>query len=192
MRRYIFPLLTGVLGIMFIFLSLFFPYQSNALANTMYIAAIHWINMRHEPNMGSTIIARARSGEPIKILNQQGGWFFIRTPKGEEGWVATTLLTEAKPLAEQLETLTRKAKEQSILIAQLSRENASLKRYIRLFELTDEELKRIRDKNFRLKNQQDQIWAAIGASILVFGWIVGLLTRGFSWRKRSRYRYAID
>ena len=177
---------------MSIFPADFFPGRSHALANTLYVTAIHWINMRREPNMGSGIVGRARSGEPIDILAQQGGWYRIRTPKGEEGWVAATLLTEAKPLAERLVTLTAKAEEQSRMIDHLSRENASLKKYIRLFETTDEELKHLRNQNIRLKDQEDQIWAAIGAGILIFGWIIGLITRVFPWRRRSRYRYMID
>lgn len=189
MRRYYFPLLAGALIFMSIFLPNFVPCWSNALANTMYVTGIHLVNMRREPNMESGIINRARSGEPINILKQEGGWSFIRTPRGEEGWVLSTLLTEAKPLAEQLETLASKAEEQSRLISQLSEENASLKKYVRLFEITDEELKHLKDRNVRLKNQEDQIWAAVGASILILGWIVGLITRAFPWRKRSGYRY---
>lgn len=192
MRRDFFPFFTGVLVVMSIFLPDFFPGRSNAAARTMYVTAIHLINLRGGPNMGSGVVGRIRSGEPIKILEQDGGWYHIRTLKGEDGWVATTLLTEAKPLAERLETLTGKAGEQSRLISQLTQENTSLKKYVRLLEISDKELKFLRDTNFRLKNRQNQIWAAIGASILIFGWFVGLVTRVFSWRKRSRYRYVID
>ncbi|MEW6379529.1 MAG: TIGR04211 family SH3 domain-containing protein [bacterium] len=188
MPRYRFLLLLTAAA----FMSIVFLSQSNAAAKTMYVSAIHMINMRSEPEMSSRIVARARSGEPITVVSQKGGWYYIRTPQGEEGWVAQSLLTNKKPLAEQLEILTIEADKQARLIAQLSQENKSLKKYVRLFELTEGELKQIRNKNYRLKNRQDQMWAAFGAGILLFGWFIGLITRGFSWKKKSGYRYMID
>ncbi|MEW5803403.1 MAG: SH3 domain-containing protein [bacterium] len=190
MRNSFFPLLTSVFIITTFFHS--FPGHSEALTSTMYVTAIHWINMRSEPNMGSEIIARAKSGEPIKILDQKGGWCYIRTPKGEEGWSVTTLLTKEKPLEERFDILTRRAEEQSRLIAKLGKENATLKKYIQSFKITDDELKHLRETNSRLKSRKEHIWAAFGAALLLLGWIVGMITRAFPWRKRARYRYVID
>jgi len=184
--RYLFPLLAAV-GIWIIFFS-----QSTAAAKIMYVSTVHVINMRTDPDMKSRIVGQARSGEPISVISQQGGWCYIRTSQGEEGWVVRSLLTDKKPLAEQLQALSQKAEEQGRLIEQLKEENSSLKKYVHLFELTEAELKQVRNKNLRLKNRQDQIWAAIGAGILLFGWLLGLITRGFSWRRRSGYRYLID
>lgn len=186
--KYFFPLFICILLIS----NLLLP-RSNALAKSMmYVAETNWVNVRSGPSVENRIIAMVKSGQPIEVLGQEEDWYYVRTPKNEEGWMAKSLLTEQKPLAEQLEILTRKTEEQSRLVAKLSEENNSLKEYVKLFESNEIELKRLRNENLRLKNRQDQFWAAVGAGILFLGWIIGLITGTFYRKGKSKYRYVVD
>lgn len=185
--KYFFPLLICMLLTPVLLLT-----RSNALANTMYVAETNWANIRSGPSVENRIICLIRSGEPLEILSEEEGWYYVRTPKNEEGWIAKSLLTDKKPVTEQLEALTNKAEEQSALIDKLSEENNSLKKYVRLSENNEMELKRLRNENLRLKNRQDQVWAAVGAGILFLGWIIGLITGGFYRKGKSKYRYSVD
>lgn len=44
-------------------------------------------NIRPEPAHRSELITQAVMGTPVKILDFNGGWYYIRTPGGYEGWV---------------------------------------------------------------------------------------------------------
>ena len=187
MLKYYFPLFICMVTIPIILLA-----QPKASAKTMYVIEINWVNVRSGPTMEHKILTRVKSGDALKILGQDEEWYYVLTPKGEEGWVVKSLLKEEKPLTEQLDVLTKKAEEQSDLIAGLTEENNSLKKYAQLSENNQAELKRLKNENLRLKNHQDLLWAAVGAGILLIGWIIGLITGSFYRKGKSKYRYSFD
>lgn len=166
--------------------------QPEAFAKTMYVIEMNWVNVRSGPTMEHKIVDRIKSGAAVKVLGQEEGWYYIQTSQGEEGWVVKSLLKEEKPLTEQVDALTQKAEEQSHLIANLTEENNSLKKHAQVSESNLAELKRLKDENFRLKNHQELLWAALGAGILFIGWILGLITGSFYRRGKPKYRYSLD
>lgn len=185
MLKYYFPLFIFILSIPIILFA-----QPNVSAKTMYVIEINWVNVRSGPTMEYKIITRVKSGDALKILDQEEGWYYVLTPKGDEGWVVKSLLKEEKPLTEQLSILSKKAGKQSDLIASLTEENNSLKKYAQLSESNQSELKRLKNENLRLKNHQDLLWAGVGAGILFIGWIIGLITGSFYRKSKSKYHYS--
>ena len=147
MLKYYFPLFIFILIIPTILFA-----QSNVPAKTMYVIEMNWVNVRSGPTMEHKILTRVKSGDALKILNEEEEWYYVLTPKGDEGWVAKSLLKAEKPLTEQLSILSKKAEEQSDLIAALTEENNSLKKYAQASESSQSEMKRLKNENLRLKN----------------------------------------
>ncbi|MEW5800977.1 MAG: TIGR04211 family SH3 domain-containing protein [bacterium] len=173
-------------------LSIVFLAQSDGMATTMYVTETTWVKVTSGPGNNYKVVARVRSGDAVTVIEQEGSWYHVRTAQDEEGWIMASLLTENKPLAEQVNSLASKTTEQSRLIDQLTEENQSLKKYSQMFENSAEELKRLKDENRRLKDHQDILWIGVGAGILFIGWIIGLITGGFYRKGRSKYRYSFD
>jgi len=185
MLKYYFSLFIFVLGIPVILFA-----QPNVSAKTMYVIEMNWVNVRSGPTMEHKILTRVKSGDALKILDQDEKWYYVRTSKGDEGWVTKSLLKAEKPFTEQLSILSKKAQEQSDLIGALTEENHSLKKYAQLSENDQSELKRLKNENLRLKNHQDLLWAGVGAGILFVGWIIGLITGSFYRKSKSKYNYS--
>ncbi|MEW6379711.1 MAG: TIGR04211 family SH3 domain-containing protein [bacterium] len=164
----------------------------NGMAKTMYVTETTWVKVNNGPGSEYKVIARVRTGDPVTVLGQEGTWYHIRTAADEEGWIMSSLLNEGRPLTEQVTALASKTKEQSLVIAQLSEENKSLKKYAQLFENSAQELRRLKQENLRLKDRQDLLWIGVGAGILSVGWIIGLITGSFYRKGRAKYRYSFD
>ncbi len=180
-----------MMSFLFLLLVLFFQF-SEASSKVMYVIETNWVNVRSGSSMEYRIVTRVKSGDSVTILGEEGEWFFVSTSKKDEGWVLKSLLKDEKPLAEQLTALKNKTQKQSLLIANLTEENNSLKNYAEVSEKNQEELKRFKQENARLKNYQDLLWAAVGAGILFMGWIMGLITGSFYKKGKSQYRYSLD
>jgi len=164
--------------------------QPNVPGKTMYVIEMNWVNVRSGPSMEHKIITRIKSGDALKILDQEEEWYYVLTSKGDEGWMVKSLLKAEKPLTEQLSILSKKAEEQSNLIVALTEENNSMKKYAQLSESNQSELKQLKNENLRLKNHQDLLWAGVGAGILFIGWIIGLITGSFYRKGKSKYNYS--
>ncbi|MCL2846910.1 MAG: SH3 domain-containing protein [Firmicutes bacterium] len=46
------------------------------------------LNLRAQPNTGSQVIASIPNGTQLTILGEQNGWYHVRTPGGQTGWVS--------------------------------------------------------------------------------------------------------
>ncbi len=40
-----------------------------------------------DPEPGATVIAKLKAAAPLTVLDRKGGWYRVRGPGGEEGWV---------------------------------------------------------------------------------------------------------
>ncbi|MCL6582328.1 MAG: TIGR04211 family SH3 domain-containing protein [bacterium] len=178
--------------ILILILSMVFLIRSDGAAKTMYVTETTWVKVNSGPGSEYKVIARVKTGDPVTVLGQEGGWYHIRTAADEEGWIMSSLLTEGKPLTDQVNALATKTQEQSKLIAQLSEENKSLKKYAQMFENSAVELNRLKEENLRLKDRHDLLWLGVGAGILSIGWIIGLITGSFYRRGKAKYRYSFD
>jgi len=65
----------------------------------MGIVTVSVCNIRKDPDHASELISQALMGTPVKILHNNGDWYFIQTPDSYIGWVdddAVNLRTEEK------------------------------------------------------------------------------------------------
>lgn len=178
-------------GIILIFLSLLVSSSLQA-ARTKYVTESTWMNIRSGPIMDSKVVGRVKSGDALEILKEEEGWSYVRTASGTEGWMVSSLLKEEKPAFLQMAEITRTTEEQSQLLVKLTKENEILKQHVQTSQKEQEELKRLQNENKQLKDRQKLIWVALGAGILLLGWVLGLITSRLSGRGRNKYRYSID
>jgi uncharacterized protein YgiM (DUF1202 family) len=59
-------------------------------------------NLRNGPGGNFALVGTARAGEQLTVLgrNARGGWLFISTASGEEGWILTSRVELQGRLAE--------------------------------------------------------------------------------------------
>ena len=187
MSKYFSPVFIFTLTLSIVFLT-----RLAGMAKTMFVTEATWVKVNSGPGTEYKVIARVRSGDPVTVIGQEGTWCRIRTAQDEDGWIMGNLLTEGKPLTEQVNSLAGKTTEQSKLISQLTEENKSLKKYAQMFDSSTAELKHLREENLSLKDHEKLLWIGVGAGILFAGWIIGLITGSFYRRGRSKYRYSFD
>lgn len=51
------------------------------------------VNVREKPGTSYSIITQIKKGETYSLENEQNGWYEIRLPSGEKGWIANWLAT---------------------------------------------------------------------------------------------------
>jgi uncharacterized protein YgiM (DUF1202 family) len=49
-----------------------------------------------EANTASAILATAKSGEDLKLLDQSGNWYYVQLADGTEGWIHSSLVKEIR------------------------------------------------------------------------------------------------
>jgi len=57
---------------------------------------VEWANIRMEPNTASAIVAVAKLGEDLKLIDTGKRWFYIQRANGTEGWIHASLVKEIK------------------------------------------------------------------------------------------------
>ena len=70
-------------------------------AQTVIVTDVLPINVRSGVGVGNGIVAEAKSGERLTVLETQPGYFKVRTPKGKEGWVLARFV-QNEPVAKEL------------------------------------------------------------------------------------------
>jgi uncharacterized protein YgiM (DUF1202 family) len=53
-------------------------------------------NIRSEPTTKSMIVITLRRGEKVVKVDESAGWYNVRLPSGETGWVSKRLVKETK------------------------------------------------------------------------------------------------
>jgi uncharacterized protein YgiM (DUF1202 family) len=53
-------------------------------------------NIRSEPTTKSMIVTTLRRGEKVVKVDESAGWYNVRLPSGETGWVSKRLVKETK------------------------------------------------------------------------------------------------
>ena len=64
---------------------------SSAQPREMYLTLLKNSNIRSEPSIKSKIVATLRRGEKVTKIGESNGWFNVRLPSGETGWVSKRL-----------------------------------------------------------------------------------------------------
>ncbi len=67
------------------------PALGNLFATTVAVQR-PTVNIRSEPTTRSSIVATARRGDRLALLDAEGSWLKIRTADGKAGWVYSSLV----------------------------------------------------------------------------------------------------
>ena len=147
------------------------------------------LNLRSGPGTGFRIIASAKPGDRIDVLQRGDGWTKVRLPSGKEGFIAAGFLDAQPPptvrlgqLEDELSTLTSQLEETSSEAATLRTRSDTLAssdadQKARIDELTQE--------NYKLRAGERWAEWIIGALLLGTGMALGAILRGLSGRRRS-------
>jgi len=104
---------------------LFFPFNP-AFAKGLYVRDWVTITVRTSPSPEARILAMANTNEFLEIIEEQGEWSKVRTPKGKVGWVLNRYLTSNTPKALIVSQLSEKVKSQADIISELREDNKRL------------------------------------------------------------------
>jgi len=151
------------------------------------------LNLRSGPGTQFRILAAARPGDRLEVVERGDGWTRVRKSDGKEGWIAAGYLAPIAPprlrvtqLEAQLATLQGK-------LDSTSREAKALR--VRNEKLTSDddtqssELARLTKENYRLQAGERWIEWLTGALILSSGMVAGaILSRISGRRQRTRLR----
>jgi len=55
------------------------------------------LNVRREPTTRAAVVGKARRGERLEVLAEQGDWLQVRLSGGSDGWVASRYVTRDEP-----------------------------------------------------------------------------------------------
>ena len=61
-----------------------------------YLILLKNSNIRSEPSTKSKIVTTLRRGERVVKIDESAGWFNVRLPSGETGWVSKRLAKETE------------------------------------------------------------------------------------------------
>lgn len=76
---------------------------ANASAVTLYVSDIQFVAIREGQNNNTRAVERGiKSGTPLEVLDQNDGYTRVRTPAGNEGWIADYFLSEDRVSRDQL------------------------------------------------------------------------------------------
>ncbi|GAB3476591.1 TIGR04211 family SH3 domain-containing protein [Marinomonas epiphytica] len=86
--------------------------SSSVLSATVYVSDIQFVAIREGQSNNTRAVERGlKSGTPLEVLEQQNGHTKVRTPDGNEGWVADYFLSDTAVTRDQIlalqEQLTR-------------------------------------------------------------------------------------
>jgi SH3 domain protein len=77
--------------------------RAAAGAETVYVTEEFEITLRATPGADRKIVAMAKSGKPLELVEKGDEWSLVRIPNGKEGWAQNRYLTTASPSALVLE-----------------------------------------------------------------------------------------
>lgn len=81
-------------------------FSASAHSATVYVSDIQFIAIREGLNNSTRAVERGlKSGTPLEVIEQSDGYTKVRTPTGNEGWVADYFLSENTVTRDQLNAL---------------------------------------------------------------------------------------
>ena len=78
-----------------------------------------YLSIYPTPDTSGERIRYLSTGETLVLLEERGGMSRVRTGSGEEGWVASSFLSEEIPTAQQVDRLSAELEENRTRIAEL-------------------------------------------------------------------------
>lgn len=164
--------------------------SATAHSATVYISDVQFVAIREGLDNSTRAVERGlKSGTPLDVIEQNDGYTKVRTPSGNEGWVADYFLSEDMVTRDQLDTLrtrlskstesrteivdTLKASQQKIqelsnTNTSLNNENKSLKQQLQTAAELSEKAQAIVSQNddvsYQIESLKQQASTAIAQS----------------------------
>lgn len=138
-----------------------------AQAATLYVSDIQFISIREGLSNNTRAVERGlKSGTPLELIRRSNGYAKVRTPSGNEGWVADYFLSESRVGRDQLQrlntrlatsaernnALSQSLNEKQKLITELNKAKA-------LLEQENNSLKQRLEENLKITEQAQVIVA---------------------------------
>jgi SH3 domain protein len=97
-------------------------------AKGLYVRDRVNLPLKKSPSENSQVMGMANSNDYLDVKEESGDWVKVTTPDGQEGWVATRLLTSETPKALIVEQLNEKVKSLANTIDALQERNKILEK----------------------------------------------------------------
>lgn len=165
-------------------------------AANVYVTDQFRISLRRGPSTENKILKFLPSGYPVEILENQEGWSLVHSADGEQesirGWVLSRYLITRQPWEKQTKSLLQ---ENAILKkklagfenewkAALKQETDKYEKIKAVYDASQKTIQKLMKENERLKfSQRDRLFI-LGALVLFFGLISGLIVGR---QKKRRY-----
>ncbi len=168
-------------------------------ATHAYVTDSFRISIRRGPSLENKILKFLPSGQDVEILDTQEGWSYIRTLEPDEsstkGWVLRRYLITRKPWEIQTQSLKNenlklKKKQNNIHKEWTEKFTRDVGDFKKLKEEHDVLLKTLQTQKRKidiLEGDQSIKWIAMGALILLFGLMIGLVIGKKQKKGRSSY-----
>lgn len=147
------------------------------------------LNLRRGASTEYKIIGTVSSHQPVTVLGSENGWTHVRLEDGRQGWIPGGYLSGDPPPAIRLSQLETETRTLRTRLEKTEDEAERLLSENRSFETSDTEQ---RERIAQLTTENHELRALVrwrewvtGASILVFGMIVGAILSRSSRKKRS-------
>lgn len=147
------------------------------------------LNLRRGASTEYKIIGSVSSHQPVSVLGSENGWTHVRLEDGRQGWIPGGYLSSDPPPAIRLSQLETETRTLRTRLEKTEDEAERLLTENRTFETSDTEQ---RERIAQLTTENHELRALVrwrewvtGASILVFGMIVGAILSRSSRNKRS-------
>lgn len=166
-------------------------------ARIMYVRDDGDYYLRTNPNKGSALKGSVKAGDPVKVLDEKNGFYFIEDLKGRQKWIAATdvqdhpsfkiMVSDLKKANEELkEKLANIDSEQARELKELKQKfsvvASELQEAQKTLAAQKEKLEKVTAENGELSNmienseQEKQIrWAKIGALLVCSGALAGII-----------------
>ncbi|MGO3343700.1 MAG: TIGR04211 family SH3 domain-containing protein [Marinomonas sp.] len=127
---------------------------SVAQATTTYVSDIQFVAIREGQDNNTRAVERGiKSGTPLEVLDQENGYTRVKTPSGNEGWVADYFLSDDAVTRDQVITLQSKLTALSESKQKISTELQDSKKVIR--DLNSKSSSLENDKTLLIKQLQE-------------------------------------
>lgn len=122
--------------------------SATAHSATVYISDIQFVAIREGLDNSTRAVERGlKSGTPLDILDKNDGYTKVRTPNGNEGWVADYFLSEKTVTRSQINTLQARLDETIQRRVDISDE----------LKTSEEKIKALNDKNTLMQEENNEL-----------------------------------
>lgn len=147
------------------------------------------LNLRSGPGTEYRILASAKPGDRLEVLQQRDDWTKVRTAQGKNGWIAAGYLDPQAPPTVRLAELEAESKRLRGTLSSTSEEAKRLRESNETLSSSDSgqknEIDRLTQENYKLRAGTRYAEWLMGALIFSTGMALGAILHSASGRRRA-------